>query len=151
MQVVLIFLLNSSPSISTLTTQILASLHWLPVCLKLMFSFFYCFIKFRIWFLLPYEPSRSLRSTGSGPFHLKSKLRPPVRRLFTASAPVWGAAYLKMTWGAAGNINTFESKLKTQLVPLAWKLNFCITVLVFIHILYWFICFLILFWFWDHC
>ena len=109
-------------------TPILASLHWLPVCFRIDFKILLITFKARSGLapsyiadiLIPYEPARSLRSSGGALLTVpKSRLKTKGDRAFATRAPrLWNA--LPEEIRLAGSVDSFKSLLKTHFYRCAF-------------------------------
>ena len=110
-------------------TPILKSLHWLPVSFRIDFKVLLLVFKslnglgpsYLSHLLLPYEPSRALRSSGSG-LLIVPKVRSKTygEASFQYYGPrLWNS--LPEDLRAAPTVHIFKSKLKTYLFTLAFS------------------------------
>lgn len=110
-------------------TPVLKSLHWLPVCFRIDFKILLMVFKclrglgpsYLSELLLSYEPSRTLRSSGTGLLVIpKARTRTFGEASFQHYGPrLWNS--LPEELRAAENVHTFKSKLKTHLFNLAFN------------------------------
>ena len=129
------WLQNSAARVLTKTrgrahiTPVLKSLHWLPVCFRIDFKVLLLVFKclnglgpsYLSKLLLPYEPSRTLRSSGS-----RLLVIPKVRTHTHSEAyfQFYGPRLrdsLPEDLRAAENVHVFKSRLKTHLFSLAFN------------------------------
>jgi hypothetical protein len=109
-------------------TPVLESLHWLPVCFRIDFKVLLMVYKclnglgpsYLSEMLLPYEPSRSLRSSGSRLLIIpKVRTKTHGEASFSYYGPhLWNR--LPEDLRAAENVHVFKSRLKTHLFSLAF-------------------------------
>ena len=109
-------------------TPISASLHLLPVCLRIDFKILLITFKAQSGLapsyikdiLIPYEPARSLRSSDRALLTIpKSRLKTKWDRVFAIRAPrLWNA--LPEEIRLAGSVNSFESLLKKHFYRLSF-------------------------------
>ncbi|XP_074522673.1 uncharacterized protein LOC141787880 [Halichoeres trimaculatus] len=110
-------------------TPVLKSLHWLPVCFRIDFKVLLMVFKclrglgpsYLSELLLPYEPSRTLRSSGTGLLIIpKARTRTYGEASFQHYGPrLWNS--LPEDLRAAENVHIFKSRLKTHLFNLAFN------------------------------
>ena len=110
-------------------TPVLESLHWLPVCFRIDFKVLLMVFKclnglgpsYLSELLLPYEPSRPLRSSGRGLLVIpKVNRKTHGEASFQYYGPrLWNA--LPEELRAAENVHIFKSRLKTHLFSLAFN------------------------------
>ena len=110
-------------------TPVLKSLHWLPVCFRIDFKVLLMVFKclrglgpsYLSELLLPYVPSRTLRSSGTGLLIVpKARTRTYGEAAFQHYGPrLWNS--LPEDLRAAENVNIFKSRLKTHLFNLAFN------------------------------
>ena len=109
-------------------TPVLAVLHWLPVSFRIDFKILLLVFKalhglapaYIVDMLTPYEPDRSLRSSGRALLHVpKTRLLTRGDRAFAARAPrLWNA--LPGDLRQADSVSSFKSLLKTHFYRLAF-------------------------------
>ena len=109
-------------------TPILASLHWLPITFRSDFKVLLLTYKalhglspsYLKDLIIPYSPSRSLRSSGAGLLSLpKVKKKSAGQRAFAYRAPfLWNR--LPSAIREADSVELFKGKLKTHLYNLAF-------------------------------
>ena len=110
-------------------TPVLKSLHWLPVCFRIDFKVLLLVFKclnglgpsYLSKLLLPYEPSRTLRSSGSRLLVIpKVRTHTHGEASFQFYGPrLWNS--LPEDLRAAENVHVFKSRLKTHLFSLAFN------------------------------
>ncbi len=110
-------------------TPVLESLHWLPVCFRIDFKVLLMVFKclnglgpsYLSELLLPYKPSRTLGSSGSGLLVIpKVRTRTHREASFQHYGPrLWNS--LPEDLRAAENVHVFKSRLKTHLFSLAFN------------------------------
>uniref|UniRef100_A0A3P8P5K8 Reverse transcriptase domain-containing protein n=1 Tax=Astatotilapia calliptera TaxID=8154 RepID=A0A3P8P5K8_ASTCA len=109
-------------------TPVLESLHWLPVCFRIDFKVLLLVFKclnglgpsYLSDLLLPYEPSRTLRSSGTGLLIVpKVRTHTHGEAAFQWYGPrLWNS--LPEELRAAENVHVFKNRLKTHLFNLAF-------------------------------
>ena len=109
-------------------TPVLRSLHWLPLCKRVEFTIILLVYKtlnslgpkYLLDLLTPYQPSRTLRSSGKG---LLTVYRPKTKH--GKASFKYFASYswnkLPETLRCAPNVATFKSRLKTFLFYRAYE------------------------------
>ena len=110
-------------------TPVLQSLHWLPVCFRIDFKVLLLVFKclnglgpsYLSDLLLPYEPSRTLRSSGTGLLIVpKVRTHTHGEAAFQWYGPrLWNS--LPEELRAAENVHVFKNRLKTHLFNLAFN------------------------------
>ena len=110
-------------------TPVLKSLHWLPVCFRIDFKVLLMVFKclrglgpfYLSELLLQYEPSWTLRSSGTGLLIVpKVRTRTYGEASFQHYGPrLWNS--LPEDLRAAENVHIFKSRLKTHLFNLAFN------------------------------
>uniref|UniRef100_A0A3P8PY01 Reverse transcriptase domain-containing protein n=1 Tax=Astatotilapia calliptera TaxID=8154 RepID=A0A3P8PY01_ASTCA len=109
-------------------TPVLESLHWLPVCFRIDFKVLLLVFKclnglgpsYLSDLLLPYKPSRTLRSSGTGLFIVpKVRTHTHGEAAFQWYGPrLWNSLLEELR--AAENVHVFKNRLKTHLFNLAF-------------------------------